>query len=302
MKTRLPVVIQGGMGIGVSNWQLAREVSRLGELGVVSGTGLSSVFVRRLQDGDPGGSIRDALKSFPDPTVREEILAEYFVPGGIRRHTPYRRAPMYSMHSSRKLLRLTVAANFAEVFLAKSGHEGKIGINLLEKIQLATLPSLYGAMLAGVDFVLMGAGIPREIPGVLDRLKAHEEASLKIAVEGASPEEDHRVTFRPWENFHFASLPRIERPFFAPIVSSHALAESLLKKSNGKVDGFVVENHSAGGHNAPPRGKMLISASGEPVYGAKDEADFEKMKALGVPFWIAGSFASSCKLKEALAL
>ncbi|MCP5523356.1 MAG: hypothetical protein H7A46_17610 [Verrucomicrobiales bacterium] len=65
---------------------------------------------------------------------------------------------------------LTVVASFVEVFLAKEGHAGRVGINLLEKIQLPTLAALFGAMLAGVDVVLMGAGIPRLIPGALDNL------------------------------------------------------------------------------------------------------------------------------------
>jgi len=30
----------GGMGVGVSNWRLANAVSKLGQLGVVSGTAL----------------------------------------------------------------------------------------------------------------------------------------------------------------------------------------------------------------------------------------------------------------------
>ena len=34
----LPAIIQGGMGVGVSNWTLARAVSSLGQLGVVSCT------------------------------------------------------------------------------------------------------------------------------------------------------------------------------------------------------------------------------------------------------------------------
>ena len=39
-----------------------------------------------------------------------------------------------------------------------------IGVNFLEKIQVPNLPSIYGAMLAGVTYVLMGAGIPRLPP------------------------------------------------------------------------------------------------------------------------------------------
>ena len=49
-----PVIIQGGMGVAVSSWHLAREVSRAGHLGVVSGTALDAVLARTLQDGDPG--------------------------------------------------------------------------------------------------------------------------------------------------------------------------------------------------------------------------------------------------------
>ena len=43
-----PVIIQGGMGAGVSNWRLAQAVSRLGQLGLVSGTALDQIMARRL--------------------------------------------------------------------------------------------------------------------------------------------------------------------------------------------------------------------------------------------------------------
>ena len=46
----LPQIIQGGMGVGISNWQLAQAVSRRGQLGVVSGTALDQMLARRLQD------------------------------------------------------------------------------------------------------------------------------------------------------------------------------------------------------------------------------------------------------------
>ena len=73
---------------------------------------------------------------------------------------------------SRRVEQLIVAANFVEVYLAKEGHDGPVGVNYLEKLQAPTLPSLYGAMLAGVDYVLMGAGIPKAIPALLDDLAA----------------------------------------------------------------------------------------------------------------------------------
>ncbi len=67
-----PLIIQGGMGVGVSSWKLAQSVSRAGQLGVVSGVGLDV--------------------------------------------------------------------------------SGFVGINLLEKLQLSNLATLYGALLAGVNF------------------------------------------------------------------------------------------------------------------------------------------------------
>ena len=54
----LPPIIQGGMGIGVSGWRLARAVSQLGQLGVVSGTALDLLLTRQLQLGDTGGHLR----------------------------------------------------------------------------------------------------------------------------------------------------------------------------------------------------------------------------------------------------
>ena len=60
-----PPIIQGGMGVGVSGWQLARAVSGMGQLGVVSGTAIDVVMARRLQSGDPDGDVRRALAHFP---------------------------------------------------------------------------------------------------------------------------------------------------------------------------------------------------------------------------------------------
>ncbi|MGI9429139.1 MAG: nitronate monooxygenase, partial [Bythopirellula sp.] len=61
-ETTHPIIIQGGMGVAVSAWQLAKAVSLTGQLGVVSGTSLDAVLVRRLQSGDVGGHLRRALR------------------------------------------------------------------------------------------------------------------------------------------------------------------------------------------------------------------------------------------------
>ncbi|MBW3573230.1 MAG: nitronate monooxygenase, partial [Gemmatimonadetes bacterium] len=164
-----PLIIQGGMGVGVSNWVLAKAVSLRGHLGVVSGTCVDSLLVRRLQDGDIGGHVRRAMAAFPLPDVSGDVLMKYFLPEGRAPGEPYKEIPMYRQVVTRVREQLTVLASFVEVWLAKEGHDGVVGINLLTKVQMPNLATLYGAMLAGVDYVLMGAGIPKEIPGVLDR-------------------------------------------------------------------------------------------------------------------------------------
>src|ERR1700757_3213553 len=109
---QLPVIIQGGMGVGVSNWRLARAVSRLSQLGVVSGTALDQVFVRRLADGDPGGHMLRGLEAFPFPGMARRIWQEYFVPGGKPRGAAYPTTPMHQRAEPRKLIELCMVANF----------------------------------------------------------------------------------------------------------------------------------------------------------------------------------------------
>lgn len=298
-KADLPIIIQGGMGVAVSDWRLANSVSRLGQLGVVSGTGLDVVLVRRLQAGDIGGHIRRAAAHFPIPEVVKRVFDKYFTEGGKQLKERFKSNPMGRLKPSRNLLDLQVLSNFVEVFLAREGHDGMVGVNLLTKIQAPTIPSLYGAMLAGVDAVLMGAGIPREIPGVLDKLAAGEEAAIKLDVKGADKEKPFWLRFDPAEYFKGVA-PKLKRPKFFPIISSAVLAKMLSKNATGQVDGFIVEGPTAGGHNAPPRGKLELSVKGEPVYGERDVADLEAVAAVGLPFWLAGSYAEPERVVEAL--
>jgi nitronate monooxygenase len=295
-----PLIIQGGMGAGVSNWRLAQAVSKTGQLGVISGTALDTIVSRRLQLGDPGGHMQRAMGHFPDAGMVERVLARYYKPSKSSESQPFRTPPMISLVTDQQTRELTVVANFAEVFLAKEGHDNPVGTNLLEKVQLPNLYALYGAMLAGVDYVIMGAGIPREIPGVLDLLAKHQSVSLKIAVEALNGNRFH-ATFDP-SAFLQQVLAPLKRPKFLSIVSSVLLATMMAKKANGKVDGFVVELPEAGGHNAPPRGKLVLNDLGEPVYGDRDAIELEKIKALGLPFWLAGCWGTPEKLQEALSL
>src|SRR5690606_4725489 len=162
-------------------------------------------------------------------------------------------------------------------------------------IQLPTLPSLLGAMLAGVDYVLMGAGIPRAIPGVLDDLARYRPVALPLDVAGARPDERYAATLDPADIVPDPGSV-LERPRFLAIVSSSTLAMTLARKASGRVDGFVIEGPSAGGHNAPPRGPLQLSAQGEPVYGPRDVPDLEQIRSLGRPFWLAGSWGRPGKL------
>src|SRR5690606_25475198 len=93
----------------------------------------------------------------------------------------------------------------------------------------------------------------------------------------------------------------LKRPTFLPIVSSVVLAQALRKRANGEVNGFVIEMPTAGGHNAPPRGKMVLNEQGEPIYGPKDSIDLKAFRDMGLPFWLAGGYGSAEKMQEALA-
>jgi nitronate monooxygenase len=287
------------MGVGVSNWRLAQAVSRLGQLGVVAGTALDSALVRRLADGDLGGHMRRGLDAFPFPEMARRIWQEYFFPGGKQNSAPYPLLPMHQKNSSRKLIELCMVSNFVEVFLAREGHRNPVGINFLEKVQMPHLASIYGAMLAGAGYVLMGAGIPLHIPGVLDAFAAQAAAEYKLQVTGALPSDDTQMHFNP-ADFVEGPLPALQRPRFLAIVSSNTLAATMLRRANGRVDGFVIEGATAGGHNAPPRGKLQLNAAGEPVYGERDQVNIAEFRALGVPFWLAGGYGSAEKLREAL--
>jgi len=283
------------MGVGVSHWPLARAVAAAGQLGVVSGTALDLLLIRRLQTGDPGGHLRRALTAFPFPAIAARILNRWFVPGGKSPAAPFRLGPMPSAEPSPELLELTVAANFAEVWLAKEGHSGRNGINFLHKVQLPLLPALYGAMLAGVDYVLIGAGIPMAIPGVLDRFAAGAEAELPLEVEEAAG----NAFLLRFDPRCLGDLRPVARPRFLAIVSSATLAQALVRRANGVVDGFVVEAPCAGGHNAPPRGALVLNGRGEPQFGPRDLPDLEKFRGLARPFWLAGSTGTTEQLRAA---
>ncbi len=288
-------IILGGMGVYISNPPLVRAFSEACErfgingLGPVSGTAAERILVAILQRGDPGEHYRRALAHFPFQDVAKRILDEYFDPTGNGTKT----APFYNINPSKKWIELAVAANFAFVWLAKEGHSRPISINYLEKICLPLIYYLFGAMLAGVDVVSMGAGVVLKVPEVIDALLRSQTLRYPIPViETDGSHGTIEASFNPWD-FFGRNIPPFKRPAFLAIVSSVTLAEFYADRiPAGGLQGFVVERHPAGGHNAPPRGRLVLDPLGQPIYGSRDEVDFTKITKLGFPFWIGGGCAS----------
>jgi NAD(P)H-dependent flavin oxidoreductase YrpB (nitropropane dioxygenase family) len=318
-----PIFISGGMGIAISSWGLARTVSLMGGLGVVSGMALDVVCARRLQLGDPDGHIRRAFAALARlcPQLArdvERLFARFFIAGGKASHQSYRGpsstllqpVPGSSIQGEHALWELpfdaqvfTVAANFTEVWLAKQGHSGKVGVNFLRKVERPLPWALYGALLADVDYVLVGAGRPSELPRMLERLRAHEDVELPLTVQGTSAgATGHAVVIQP-RKLLSDSLPPLSTTKLLAVVSSHQLAQALAEDPDTRPYGFVVENSTAGGHNAPPSMKRF-NEKREPllIYGAEDKARVDLIARLGLPFWLAGSYGRPEKLREALAM
>jgi nitronate monooxygenase len=287
------------MGIAVSGWPLARTVAMAGQLGVVSGTAIDNVFVRRLQDHGVDDTLRAVLDRFPVHSIVDEILARFTATRRALRDS-YQNLLMLTHRSPKQSEDLLVLSSFVEVGLAKHGHDGTVGMNLLTKVQLPTAPTLLGAMLADADYILMGAGVPTHIPGVLDRLSRGEPVDMPLDVSG-TPSGTKSLSIR-FDPSRFLAAHKPHRPKFLGIVSSHVLATALAKRSDGAVDGFVVERPVAGGHNAPPRGQFTVDAQGNPEYGERDRVDYDVMGRLSQPFWIAGGISTREHVREALEL
>ncbi len=300
LSSRKPIK-QGGMGFGISGWRLARAVSILGQYGTVSGVALEILMAEMLRRGDPGEHYRRALSHFPFPQVAEEVLDAFYVKDGVSADTHSRSTPVWSIMPSHLLIGATICANYATVWLAKEGHDYEVGINYLQKIEMPQIACTLGAMLAGVDFITMGAGIPIGIPELMNAIIEGKTVSYRVQVIGKNVT-GHTMNFDP-QAFFGDKLPEIKRPEFIPIIASNLLASIFMDRRRlpeGSVQGFVIEEPTAGGHNAPPR-KPVLNELGEPlpIYGEKDVVNYEKIAGLGLPFWIGGGYASPEKLKWA---
>jgi len=247
-----PEIIQGGMGVYISTPFLANTVSRNGALGTVSGVAPERILARILGKGDVGGHYRRALSHFPFPKVAQQVLDAFYVEEGNPKGRQRKDAPFFTVHPPEILIALCICANYAFVYLAKEGHENPVSMNYLEKISLPHIYAITGAMLAGVDFITMGAGIPLQIPEVTDAIIKGRTASYDVPVTGTNIH-IHVMSFDP-EKFFGAKLPPLKKPGFIPIIASNLLATIFMKKlPRENIHGFVIEEPTAGGHNAPPR-------------------------------------------------
>jgi nitronate monooxygenase len=322
-------LIQGGMGVYVSNWRLAQAVAKERPgiaVGTVSGTGLDVVYVRLLQLGDPGGHVRRALDAFDNQfgvRIGKKICDRYFIEGGKAPSARFKNSPQHivrpqnggitipapsqesqsiALTLDEAIVELLIATGFAEVWLAKQGHGGRVFINFLKKVELPLVYTMYGAMLAGVDGVIVGAGNPEGLPEVCSKLADHQPVSSDLLVLYRQSGESFHVPFDP-RAVAAGQLTKkpLQRPAFLAIVSLESLVEALANSRTEAPDGFIIEHHTAGGHNAPPQGVLKKDDKGQPQYSQQDEPDLQAIRKSGLPFWLAGGYSSHEKFNQALA-
>jgi NAD(P)H-dependent flavin oxidoreductase YrpB (nitropropane dioxygenase family) len=275
----MPRLIQAGMGVHISCARLANVTSRLGALGVVSGVGLRHTVIEEIRAGDQEAI--NVARQFPLARSVEELLA--FAPGGPKHR---RAAPLDQPDPRRGALpkRLSAICAYVEVMRARMGQRGKIGINVMWKCALTVLPTIYGAMLAGVDALLCGAGVSIELPDIVRRIRAGEDLAYR-PLSGTST----HVTLQIARDGTAPLLEGLSIPRMLPVLSNFAFPKRILdiwerQYAGARPFAFILENHLAGGHNAPPRNKSAFSDQDD------IDAYFAKVRDLGIPVYAAGAF------------
>lgn len=135
----------------------------------------------------------------------------------------------------------------------------------------------------------MGAGIPSQIPETLDRNVDYLPTTYQVDI--ANADFKHRMDFDSAKETPLGITSPLNRPRFILVTSFTSLARRMY--SRGQIDGVVMENYTAGGHNAAPRGKLQLNEQGEPIYGERDEPDFNELIKDNIPFWLAGGYAEN---------
>ncbi len=296
----LPIIIQGGMGVGVSGWVLAARFRFMASSASSPALPSTPCMPAGWPMATRAGTCAAAYASFPFPAVADRVLARWFSASGRRPGGRYPTMPTFAVDTPRDLRELTVVANFAEVWLAKEGHDGVVGINYLEKIQLPTPYAVYGAMLAGVDAVIMGAGIPAGMPAILNALAAGRPVSYRLTVTGAGADDDFSADFDPAE-ICGSPAPEVARPSSWPscrrtlsLLSSPRTPPPHPTDLSSRAQLRAATTH-------PREEPRRLDETGQPIYGQRDEVDLERLAAIGLPFWLAGGFAHPDRVRQALA-
>ena len=153
----LPALIQGGMGMAVSSWRLASAVSPSAN----SASSRAPEWTRCWLGGCRTATSTAAspcVVGLPCPQVATRLIERY-----LPRRWPRAGGEPYTPVPARACVKYRHARNsplrgLRRGLARQAGPRGPVGVNYLEKIQMATAAGAYGAMLAGVDHVLMGAG------------------------------------------------------------------------------------------------------------------------------------------------
>ncbi len=286
------------MGVGVSNWRLANAVSKLGQLGVVSGTALDQLFVRRLADGDKGGDMRRGLDAFP--------FLKW--PSASGRSTSF---PAASQRNGLPDCGDASKAGPAQARGAVRGQQLRRGLSGQGRPQESRrhqfsrkgcsspicLP-FTAPCWPGLGYVLMGAGIPLHIPGVLDSFAAHQPRVQAVGRWRAAGDglADVPQSGRPCRG-------RTARPssaqvpghcFFQHLGHHHAAPRQRPRRRTDSRNA-----HRRRAQCAPARQAPALCVR-QPVYGERDAVNIAGLRALGVPFWLAGGYGSPEKVREAL--
>ncbi len=270
-------VVCGGMGVDISGWKLAGEVARLGGVGTISATGQGDVLARRLTQlrRDPDNHelqlVKDSLETFPNPSMVDRVLDKYHEhvsseDTGERRYRPTQQPRIGALEAEM----LQVLGTYVQADLAKrrAGGRGLVAVNTLGKIPRMVAPSAIGAILAGADVFVQGAGVPDQVPQLLTDLTVTGGGRYRMDVAGL-PDVYQEYSM---ERYNLDGVP-VARPEAWGIVSRTDVAKRLAQVG---IEALVIESAQAGGHNAPTSGP---------------EAPLAEYLEFGLPCIVAGGVA-----------
>lgn len=291
----VPILVPG-MGVWISNHYLVREFALLGQSGILSGVALEHIFLRRLLKRD--ADLLRAMRYFPNQEIVQEVMEKFCVPEGKDSNKKLRYLPLFTQKPSQLLQKVVILANFCEVWLAKRGHNQPIGINYLAKVEMPMLYAFYGAMLAGVDYIVVGAGHIPKLGETLKKLKKHKEVELELHVVGAPSDKSFKMRFNPVEIMGKSILSKkLVKPLLFLIFSSNTLA--IRYGRNKDVDGIQIEiAKDAGGHigsEALIELNLIMEKLKKPIIvtgGFADQAGYLLAKEFGVAAIGAGTISS----------